>query len=68
MIYLTGVVDDVCVDADTCIVSSTDLKEGKTAYIEVDNVPGLTDGDTVVKDGDQVEVGAVIVVDECNNW
>lgn len=51
-----------------CTVTAGDLKDGKTAYIELDNVDGFTEGDKPVNEGDAVDVGVVIHVDECNEW
>ena len=37
-------------------------------YIEVDNQPGLTYGDTRLNIGDSVSVGVVVIVGECRVW
>ena len=49
-----------------CAVTATDMKTGKTPYIEQDGVAGLSDGDTRLAIGDTVPINQTIAVDECN--
>lgn len=46
----------------------TDIPEGETAWIEQDNVPGPTEGDTIVKPGDQLAPSDRVQLGFCKEW
>jgi len=51
-----------------CILTGTEVKPGKTPYIEQDSVPGLSGNDQFLQIGDKVDPGQIVQVDECNVW
>lgn len=56
------------VNADTALPSGDSSGDDIILYIEEDDKPGLTYGDTRLKIGDRVHVGVVVVVGECRVW
>ncbi len=58
----------ICVCVAICTVTEVVVPEGKTPWIEVDDVRGLTDGDKELSIGDIVDKDQVIQIDECNEW
>lgn len=52
---------------DHCTYDPKALKSTR-AWIEVDNIPGLTEGDTVLNPDDPVEHLGEFNVDDCRVW
>lgn len=46
----------------------TDLPPDTTAWIELDKIPGFTNGDREVKPGDPLDPKDVVQLGECSEW
>jgi len=57
-----------CILRLACTLTASEIKTGKTPYIEQDNVPGLSGNDQILQVGDKVDPGQIVQVDECNVW
>lgn len=45
-----------------------DIKPGEKVWIELDNKPGLTSGDTVLNPGESVQVYDIVRKGDCEQW
>lgn len=49
-------------------VMKTDIPEDTPVYVELDNVPGQTEGDRIVKPGDKLEPNEKVQIGKCEEW
>lgn len=45
-----------------------DIQGNLTAWIDADEVPGLSDGDTVVHPGDEISLDVKVQLGNCQEW
>lgn len=47
---------------------TSDVPPDTELWIEMDGIPGPTDGDTTVHIGDQININATVQIGNCQQW